>query len=66
VRVHSQAESRWFEDYSGQFGGRDLVARCEAKTGLTEIGDVNAAPEDKRLVATVLPDCDGTGWKKFV
>lgn len=61
MRVHPQAESKWREDYSGQFGGRDLVARGGAKTGRTDTDDVNAAPGDKQPVAMVSPDRDGMG-----
>lgn len=59
MRFHPQAESEWHEDYSGQFGGRDLVARGDAKIGLTDSDDVKVAPEQKWPVAMASPDCDG-------
>ncbi len=40
---------------------RDMVARGEAKVGLTDTDDVNVALEDKRPVAMVFPDRDGMG-----
>ncbi len=40
---------------------RDLVAKGEAKMGLTDTDDVNVALEDKQPVAMVLPDRDGMG-----
>jgi iron(III) transport system substrate-binding protein len=40
---------------------RDMVARGEAKVGLTDTDDVNVAIEDKQPVAMVLPDRDGMG-----
>jgi hypothetical protein len=61
MRFHPQAESKWHEDYSGQFGGRDLVARGDAKMGLTDSDDVNVAPEENRPVVMASPDRDGTG-----
>jgi iron(III) transport system substrate-binding protein len=39
----------------------DLVARGEAKVGLTDTDDVNVAIEDKQPVAMVFPDRDGMG-----
>ena len=40
---------------------RDMVARGEAKVGLTDTDDVNVALEDKKPVAMVFPDRDGMG-----
>ena len=40
---------------------RDMVARGEAKVGLTDTDDVNVALEDKQPVAMVFPDRDGMG-----
>jgi iron(III) transport system substrate-binding protein len=40
---------------------RDMVARGEAKVGLTDTDDVNVALEDKQPVAMVFPDRDGIG-----
>ena len=40
---------------------RDIVARGEAKVGLTDTDDVNVALEDKQPVAMVFPDRDGMG-----
>jgi iron(III) transport system substrate-binding protein len=40
---------------------RDLVARGEVKTGLTDTDDVNVAIEDGQPVGMVLPDKDGLG-----
>jgi len=40
---------------------RDMVARGEAKVGLTDTDDVNVALEDKQPVAMVFPDGDGMG-----
>src|SRR5215207_7244990 len=40
---------------------RDLVARGEAKVGLTDTDDVNVALENGQPVAMVLPDRDGLG-----
>jgi iron(III) transport system substrate-binding protein len=40
---------------------RDMVARGEAKMGLTDTDDVNVAIEDHQPVAMVLPDRDGLG-----
>jgi iron(III) transport system substrate-binding protein len=40
---------------------RDLVARGEAKVGLTDTDDVNVALEDGQPIAMVLPDRDGLG-----
>ena len=40
---------------------RDMVARGEAKVGLTDTDDVNVALEDKQPVAMVFPDHDGMG-----
>jgi len=40
---------------------RDMVARGEAKLGLTDTDDVNVALEDKQPVAMVFPDRDGMG-----
>jgi len=40
---------------------RDLVARGEAKVGLTDTDDVNVAIEDGQPVAMVLPDAAGLG-----
>ena len=40
---------------------RDLVAKGEAKMGLTDTDDVNVALEDKLPVAMSLPDRDGMG-----
>jgi iron(III) transport system substrate-binding protein len=40
---------------------RDMVARGEAKVGLTDTDDVNVAIEDKQPVAMVFPDRDGMG-----
>jgi hypothetical protein len=61
VRVFPQAESKLREDCSGQFGGRDLALRGEAKMKATDTGDVNVAPEDKRPMTMVLLDRDGMG-----
>jgi iron(III) transport system substrate-binding protein len=38
-----------------------MVARGEAKVGLTDTDDVNVALEDKQPVAMVFPDRDGMG-----
>lgn len=40
---------------------RDMVARGEAKVGLTDTDDVNVALEDKQPVAMVFPDREGMG-----
>ena len=40
---------------------RDLVARGEAKVGLTDTDDVNVAMEDGQTIAMVLPDANGLG-----
>src|SRR5215216_5091686 len=40
---------------------RDMVARGEAKLGLTDTDDVNVALEDKQPVAMVFPDREGMG-----
>jgi iron(III) transport system substrate-binding protein len=40
---------------------RDIVARGEAKVGLTDTDDVNVALEDKQPVAMEFPDRDGMG-----
>ena len=40
---------------------RDMVARGEAKVGLTDTDDVNVALEDKQPVAMVFPDREGIG-----
>jgi len=40
---------------------RDLVARGEVKTGLTDTDDVNVAIENGQPVGMVLPDRDGLG-----
>jgi iron(III) transport system substrate-binding protein len=40
---------------------RDLVARGEAKVGLTDTDDVNVAIEDGQPIAMVLPDATGLG-----
>lgn len=40
---------------------RDLVARGEVKTGLTDTDDVNVAIEDGQPVGMVLPDREGLG-----
>jgi iron(III) transport system substrate-binding protein len=40
---------------------RDLVARGEAKVGLTDTDDVNVAIEDRQAIGMVLPDKDGLG-----
>src|SRR5687767_493840 len=40
---------------------RDLVARGEVKTGLTDTDDVNVAIENGRPVGMVLPDKEGLG-----
>jgi iron(III) transport system substrate-binding protein len=40
---------------------RDLVARGEVKTGLTDTDDVNVAIENGQPVGMVLPDKDGLG-----
>jgi iron(III) transport system substrate-binding protein len=40
---------------------RDLVARGEAKVGLTDTDDVNVALEDGQPIAMVLPDEEGLG-----
>jgi iron(III) transport system substrate-binding protein len=40
---------------------RDLVARGEVKTGLTDTDDVNVAIEDRQPIGMVLPDKDGLG-----
>ena len=40
---------------------RDLVARGEAKVGLTDTDDVNVAIEDGQPIAMVLPDAAGLG-----
>jgi iron(III) transport system substrate-binding protein len=40
---------------------RDLVARGEVKTGLTDTDDVNVALENGQPVGMVLPDKDGLG-----
>ncbi|MBA3356989.1 MAG: extracellular solute-binding protein [Pyrinomonadaceae bacterium] len=40
---------------------RDMVARGEAKVGLTDTDDVNVAIEDKQPVAMVFPDREGMG-----
>lgn len=40
---------------------RDLVARGEVKTGLTDTDDVNVAIEDGQPVGMILPDRDGLG-----
>src|SRR5688572_14098823 len=40
---------------------RDLVARGEVKTGLTDTDDVNVAMENCQPVGMVLPDRDGLG-----
>lgn len=40
---------------------RDMVARGEAKVGLTDTDDVNVALEDNQPVAMVFPDRDGMG-----
>jgi iron(III) transport system substrate-binding protein len=40
---------------------RDLVARGEAKVGLTDTDDVNVAIEDGQPIRMVLPDKDGLG-----
>src|SRR5829696_365762 len=40
---------------------RDMVARGEAKVGLTDTDDVNVALEDRQPVAMVFPDRDGMG-----
>jgi iron(III) transport system substrate-binding protein len=40
---------------------RDLVARGEAKVGLTDTDDVNVALEDGQPIAMVLPDREGLG-----
>jgi iron(III) transport system substrate-binding protein len=40
---------------------RDLVARGEVKTGLTDTDDVNVAIEDGQPIGMVLPDRDGLG-----
>lgn len=40
---------------------RDLVARGEAKVGLTDTDDVNVAIEDGQPIAMVLPDAKGLG-----
>ena len=40
---------------------RDLVARGEAKAGLTDTDDVNVAVEDGQPIAMVLPDRNGLG-----
>src|SRR6266536_1600444 len=39
----------------------DMVARGEAKTGLTDTDDVNVALEDKQPVAMIFPDRNGLG-----
>jgi iron(III) transport system substrate-binding protein len=40
---------------------RDMVARGDVKTGLTDTDDVNVAIEDHQPIAMVLPDRDGLG-----
>jgi iron(III) transport system substrate-binding protein len=40
---------------------RDLVARGEAKVGLTDTDDVNVGIEDGQSIAMVLPDAEGLG-----
>jgi iron(III) transport system substrate-binding protein len=40
---------------------RDLVARGDAKVGLTDTDDVNVAVENGQPIAMVLPDRDGLG-----
>jgi iron(III) transport system substrate-binding protein len=40
---------------------RDLVARGDVKTGLTDTDDVNVAIEDRQPIGMVLPDKDGLG-----
>src|SRR5262245_45080892 len=40
---------------------RDLVARGEAKVGLTDTDDVSVALEDKQPVAMIFPDREGMG-----
>src|SRR5918994_6298397 len=40
---------------------RDLVARGDAKVGLTDTDDVNVALEDGQSIAMMLPDKDGLG-----
>jgi iron(III) transport system substrate-binding protein len=40
---------------------RDLVARGEARVGLTDTDDVNVALEDEQPIAMVLPDKEGLG-----
>src|SRR5215207_4595980 len=46
---------------SGNSVVRDMVARGEAKVGLTDTDDVNVALEDRQPVAMVFPDRDGMG-----
>src|SRR5215204_5908662 len=46
---------------SGNSVVRDMVARGEAKVGLTDTDDVNVALEDRQPVAMVFPDGDGMG-----
>jgi hypothetical protein len=40
---------------------RDLVARGDAKVGLTDTDDVNVAVENGQAIAMVLPDRNGLG-----
>jgi iron(III) transport system substrate-binding protein len=40
---------------------RDMVARGEARVGLTDTDDVNVAIEDGQLIGMVLPDRNGLG-----
>ena len=40
---------------------RDLVARGDAKVGLTDTDDVNVAVENGQPIAMVLPDRNGLG-----
>src|SRR5215210_3459123 len=46
---------------SGNSVVRDMVARGEAKVGLTDTDDVNVALEDKQPVVMVFPDREGIG-----